>query len=69
MQDSEIFIFNASEKEFEVLELKTKRIGGNAFSFRGNQFPETRRLFSVFAQRSELRELGIDYKLPDKIKV
>ncbi len=67
--DGEVFVFNAYQKEYDALALKTKRNGGMAFTFRGIQYPETRRLYSVFAQRSELEELGVDCKTPEFVLV
>jgi hypothetical protein len=66
--EGEVFIRNACEKDYDALALKTKRNGGIAFTFRGIQYPETRRLYSVFAQRSELKELGIDCRLPEAVQ-
>ena len=68
MVEGEVLIRNACEKEYQALTLKTKRIGGIAFNFQGIQFPEAKRLYSIFAQRSELEELGIDCKVPEMVK-
>lgn len=68
LANGEVFICNAGKKEFEALGLKTKRLGGAAYSFRGAQFPEAKQLHPVFALRTELQELGIDCKVAEPVK-
>jgi hypothetical protein len=65
MRKGEVLVCNETEEVFQGMLLKTKRLGGVAYTFSGGQFPDSSKLVSVFAQRSELEELGIDCKTPE----
>lgn len=64
--EGETFIGNLTDEEFIALPLSSKRIGGKAASYRGPGYPhfhawEKLHFSGVYAQKSELAELGLRY--------
>ena len=60
LEDGEIFLKNTTPGRFEVMDWKTKRMGGVAYYDDGKAIPFHSNYFPVFVQESEVDEKELE---------